>query len=164
MNDDRLAELYRAYGGAVYARCRRLLRDDHAAEDAAQETFIRVYRHLARAPDAREALRWIYRIATNYCLNELRDRRHRPEPFAHPPEPAQGTPAGDPLGDRDLVRRIVEKVPEKLRAVAFLHHVDGLEQAEVAAVLGISRRTVVSRLSEFGTRARALAAKAISGA
>jgi RNA polymerase sigma-70 factor (ECF subfamily) len=162
MKDDRLVELYRAHGGAVYARCRRLLRDDQAAEDAAQETFLRVHRHLARAPDAREALRWIYRIATNYCLNELRNRRQRAQPVAFPEPPV---PSGaDAFADRDLVRRIVEHVPEKLRAVAFLYHVDGLEQAEVAAVLGISRRTVVNRLAEFGTRARSMLATALSGA
>src|SRR4051795_10800723 len=132
MSDDRLVELYRAYGGAVYARCRRLLGDAQAAEDAAQETFLRVHRHLARAPDARQALRWIYRIATNYCLNELRNRRYRPQPVADLPDRAAVT--GDPLVDRDLVRRIVERVPTKLRAVAFLYHVDGLEQSEVAAV------------------------------
>jgi RNA polymerase sigma-70 factor (ECF subfamily) len=159
MSDDRLVELYRAYGGAVYARCRRLLGDAQAAEDAAQETFLRVHRHLARAPDARQALRWIYRIATNYCLNELRNRRHRPQPVERLPEPDPLPDGGDRLADRDLVRHIVEQVPEKLRAVAFLHHVDGLEQAEVAAVLGISRRTVVNRLAEFAARAR-LAARA----
>jgi RNA polymerase sigma-70 factor (ECF subfamily) len=159
MSDDRLVELYRAYGGAVYARCRRLLGDAQAAEDAAQETFLRVHRHLARAPDARQALRWIYRIATNYCLNELRNRRHRPHPVERLPEPDPLPDGVDRLADRDLVRHIVEQVPEKLRAVAFLHHVDGLEQAEVAAVLGISRRTVVNRLAEFAARAR-LAARA----
>jgi RNA polymerase sigma-70 factor (ECF subfamily) len=162
MNDDRLLELYRAYGGAVYARCRRLLRDDQAAEDAAQETFMRVHRHLASAPDARDALRWIYRIATNYCLNELRNRRYRPESVARLPD--LPVAAGDPLADRDLVRRVVESVPEKLRAVAFLYHVDGLEQSEVAAVLGISRRTVVNRLAEFATRARAVLAETNPGA
>ncbi|MFI5376709.1 MAG: sigma factor, partial [Candidatus Rokuibacteriota bacterium] len=51
-----------------------------SAEDATQETFVRVRRHLEKAPDAHEALLWIYRIATNYCLNELRDRKGRPEP------------------------------------------------------------------------------------
>jgi RNA polymerase sigma-70 factor (ECF subfamily) len=163
MNDDRLDQLYRTYGGAVYARCRKLLRDDQAAEDAAQETFLRVQRHLARAPDVREALRWIYRIATNYCLNELRNRRTRARSVEHLPE-AGGGAAADALADRDLVRRIVEQVPEKLRAVAFLHYVDGLDQTEVAAVLGVSRRTVVNRLAAFGARARALVAAPGPGA
>jgi len=63
---DRLTYLYRTYGPAIYARCRLLLADPSAAEDATQETFLRVHRHLDRVPSAREGLYWIYRVATNY--------------------------------------------------------------------------------------------------
>src|SRR5262249_36458571 len=79
---DRLTELYRRYGPAIYARCRTLLAPERAAEDATQETFLRVQRHLDRVPSAREALYWIYRVATNHCLNELRSRRGRALPHA----------------------------------------------------------------------------------
>jgi RNA polymerase sigma-70 factor, ECF subfamily len=157
MTDDRLTNLYRTYGPVIYARCRRLLGDGAGAEDATQETFMRVQRAIDRAPDVREALTWIYRIATNYCLNELRDRRGRPEPR---PEPQDETsPAGQPgseerLADRDLARRLIEHAAPKLRAVAFLYHVDGMEQEEVARVLRISRGTVVARLRAFEANAR----------
>lgn len=152
MTEDRLTALYRAYGPVIYARCRRLLGDGAAAEDATQETFLRVHRHLAVA-DSREALSWIYRIATNYCLNEIRNRKHRPELHEHLPEVA-GEDLERILADRDLAARIVERAPEKLRVAAWLHHVDGLDQGEVARVLDISRRTVVNRLAEFADNAR----------
>lgn len=152
MTEDRLTELYRLYGPAIYARCRRLLGDGASAEDATQETFMRVHRHLAKA-DSREALAWIYRIATNYCLNEIRNRKHRPEPHDELPDVIGADVAGI-LADRDLAARIVERAPEKLRVVAWLHHVDGLEQGEVARVLDISRRTVVNRLAEFAENAK----------
>lgn len=155
MADDRLTELYRAYGPVIYARCRRLLGEGAAAEDATQETFMRVHRHLAKA-DSREALAWIYRIATNYCLNEIRNRKHRPELHEELPEPVFAG-VNDALADRDLAARIVARSPEKLRAVAWLHHVDGLDQGEVARVLDISRRTVVNRLAEFAENARKFA-------
>lgn len=155
---DRLTELYRTYGPVIYARCCRLLGDRAAAEDATQETFMRVQRHLDKAPDAREALAWIYRIATNYCLNELRDRRLRPEPHDELPEPA-GDSFEAVLADRELVARIVRRCPEKLRAPAWLHHVDGLDQGEVARVIGASRRTVVNRLAEFAEHARRYVAR-----
>lgn len=154
MPDDRLTELYRAYGPVIYARCRRLLGDGAAAEDATQETFMRVHRHLAKA-DSREALAWIYRIATNYCLNEIRNRKRRPELHDELPEIITDTDAA--LADRDLAARIVARSPEKLRAVAWLHHVDGLDQGEVARVLDISRRTVVNRLAEFAENAKKFA-------
>jgi len=156
MSDDRFTSLYRTYGPIIYARCIRLLADASAAEDATQETFVRVHRHLEKAPP--EALGWIYRIATNYCLNELRDRKHRPEPTGELPELAIDD-LGRVLGDRDLVARIVKRSPEKVRVVAWLHHVDGLDQAEVAQTLGISRRTVVNHLAEFARNARKYAGR-----
>src|SRR6478609_4355458 len=86
MHPDRLTALYRTYGPTIYARCRVLLADDSEAEDATQETFLRVHRHLDRVPSAQEGLFWIYRVATNYCLNELRDRRTRARPTDAPPD------------------------------------------------------------------------------
>jgi RNA polymerase sigma-70 factor (ECF subfamily) len=147
---DTSAQLYRTYAPAIYARCRRILGDAVAAEDATQETFVRVHRHLASAPDPQRALYWIYRIATNYCLNELRARGHRPQlvdDIAERVAPDCGS--ADRLGARDLVHRILAHTSEQTRQVAWLYHVDGLEQQEVSDVLGISRRTVVTRLAEF---------------
>jgi RNA polymerase sigma-70 factor (ECF subfamily) len=154
--EQRLVALYRSYGGAIYARCRRILGDDPTAQDATQETFMRVHRHIERAPDERDVLRWIYRIATNYCLNELRGRRHRPEPVERLPDLTLPVSPDERISDRQLAQHIVHEMPEKLRAVAWLYHVDGLEQAEVADILGISRRTVVNRLAEFQKRGQRL--------
>ncbi len=156
--DARVSELYRTYGPTIFARCVRLLGEGPAAEDATQETFVRVLRHLDRAPNAEECLAWIYRIATNYCLNELRDRRRRPDLVGELPDLA-GEGAERILADRDLAAKLVGHAPDKLRVVAWLHHVDGIDQGEVARVLGISRRTVVMRLSEFHDYARAFASK-----
>jgi len=150
MNPERLTELYRSYGPAIYARCRLLLMDEGAAEDATQETFLRVWRRLDRVPDAREALYWIYRVATNYCLNELRDRRARDIPSEKLPEVAEPSLAAEArIADRDLARRLIARAHDDLRVVAWLYHVDGFEQEEVARVIGISRRTVVNRLADF---------------
>ena len=151
MNDDQLAQLYRTYAPVIYARCRRILKDARAAEDATQETFIRVHRHLAKVPDPLHALRWIYRIATNYCLNELRDRVARPTPVDDVDERlgAQENGMLDGMIDRDLVVRLLARVPEQTGEIAWLHHVDGLDQRDVAQLLGISRRTVVNRLAEL---------------
>lgn len=60
MSSERVTELYRRYGPTIYWRCLRLLGDAGAAEDATQETFVRVHRHLARAPDDNEAIAWIW--------------------------------------------------------------------------------------------------------
>jgi RNA polymerase sigma-70 factor (ECF subfamily) len=135
----------------IYARCRRILGDDASAEDATQETFVRVQRHLAKAPDSREALRWIYRIATNYCLGELRSRKVRARPVERGSE-SDDRP-GDEFANRDLVVRVLSRVPTQTGRVAWLYHVDGMDQQEVSDVLGVSRRTVVNRLAEFAKQA-----------
>lgn len=147
------AALYRRFGAVVYARCRRLLRDQAAAEDATQEVFLRVLRHLAQVPDDRGALAWIYRVSTNYCLNVLRDRAARESASAPVPAVAGQNPEAS-LERRDVVLRLVERAPEKLRAPAVLYYVDGLEQQQIAQILGLSRRTVINRLADFVVRSR----------
>ena len=149
----RLTDLYRTHGPAIYARCRRLLGDEALAEDAAQETFLRAHRHLDDAPTSEEALRWIYRIATNYCLNKLRDRKNDPllvEDFAS----IQVEVNEDRFANRDLASRLIVRAPEQVRTAAWLYHVDGMDQSEVAAVLGVSRRTVVNYLATFARHAK----------
>ena len=155
--DDRLTELYRTYGAAIYWRCLRILGDRGSAEDAMQETFMRVHRHLDRTPDGDDAVRWICRIATNYCLNELRNAKRRAEPVADLPERALDLAD---LADRDLARQVIARAPEDQRAIAWLYHVDGFDQEEVARTLGVSRRTVVSKLAAFASNARKYIARA----
>ena len=158
MSEDRLSELYRRHGPAIYSRCRRLLRDEALAEDATQEVFLRVLRHLEKDPGDVKALQWIYRISTNHCLNVLRDRSGQAEPMGELPEQASAHPE-EALADRDLCLKVLGRTPEKLRAPALLHFVDGMDQGQVAETLGISRRTVINRLQEFTARARKLLAR-----
>jgi RNA polymerase sigma-70 factor, ECF subfamily len=155
---DRLAELYRKFGPAIYTRCRRLLKDDVAAEDATQEVFLRVLKHLESAPNDTAALAWIYRISTNYCLNALRDRSRQAEPVGEIPEEIGEHPELGML-ERDLAMRLLMRSPGNLRAAAMLYYVDGLEQQQIADTLGISRRTVINRLGAFVERARKFLAR-----
>lgn len=153
---ERVTALYRKFGTAIYSRCRRLLKDDALAEDATQEVFVRVLRHIESAPDDATALAWIYRISTNYCLNQIRDRSRQAEPTA-PDELPEGDGDGSPelgLLDRETAMKLIRRAPEKLQEVAVLYYVDGLEQEQVAKTLGISRRTVINRLQEFIDRSR----------
>lgn len=117
---------------------------------------MRVLRHIESAPDDATALAWIYRISTNYCLNQIRDRSKQAEPTA-PDEMPEGNDQPNPeLGmlDRDTAMKLIRRAPEKLQEVAVLYYVDGLEQEQVAKTLGISRRTVINRLQDFVDRSR----------
>jgi RNA polymerase sigma-70 factor, ECF subfamily len=149
-------QLYRQYGRLVYVRCRRMLGEQQAAEDATQEVFCRVATHLDRAPQAEYTLRWIYRISRNYCLNEIRNNRRRPQ-CVEGHEDAPDANAEALLVDRDLARRILRRTPTHLGAAAWLHCVDGLSHDEVGQRLSISRRTVINHVEEFANRARKFA-------
>jgi RNA polymerase sigma-70 factor (ECF subfamily) len=151
---DRVTALYRKHRLAILARCRRLLRHDSAAEDATQETFLRVVQHARKAPAGDQALAWMYCIATNYCLNQLRNRKAAPTvPLGELACNTRASSVETAVADRDLARKILASVPGEVSAVALLRHVEGMYDAEVAAVLGVGRRTVVYRLEAFKQKA-----------
>lgn len=150
-----VGELYRRYGPIIFSHCRRLLKDAIAAEDATQEVFLRVVRHVSSLPDDSSVLSWIYRISTNYCLNHLRDNRQEAQSMAVLPEREGGDLEGELLY-RDLARRVMDAPPE-LRLPVELYYLRGLCQDRIAELLGLSRRTILYRLAAFTRRARQLA-------
>jgi RNA polymerase sigma-70 factor (ECF subfamily) len=150
-----LASLYDAHAAAVAGVCRRLLGDASAAEDATHEVFLRVHRHLSRLPAAEEMRPWIYRVATNYCLNELRNRaRHEQDDFSE----AALTDDGfhDTFVARHYAQSLLNGLPSRVRPIAWLAFVDGLCQDDIARELGLSRRTVTSRMRELRVRVNAI--------
>jgi RNA polymerase sigma-70 factor, ECF subfamily len=159
---DKVKELYERFGPAIFSRCRRLLRDAIAAEDATQEVFLRVLKHIDSAPEDAAVLAWIYRISTNYCLNVLRDGARHAEPVSSADESMVGD-FEDSVVSRELTERLMKDAPEELRAPVLLYHVKGMEQAAIARALGVSRRTVLYRLAEFSERARHFVALAEAG-
>ena len=71
--------LYDQYGPVLFHRCRSILRNDEDANDAVQETFARVIRNWSTFRSESSPLTWMYRISTNYCLNQVRNRTGRAE-------------------------------------------------------------------------------------
>lgn len=149
----RAADLYRTYGPAVYRRCLRLLKDKEAARDATQEVFVKLVRDIAKVDDPGIVLPWIYRVATNHCLNVLRDRSRRGEVLLDLDVAGAVEPS---FPDRHLAGKILSHFDEGTRAVAVGVLVDGMGHEELAGALGISRKTVERRLARFLERARKL--------
>ena len=77
MDEDAVTAAYREHATAIWRRCFTVLRNDASAMDVTQEVFTRCIRHHRELRAGRELLGWLYRVATNLCLNELRDRRAR---------------------------------------------------------------------------------------
>jgi RNA polymerase sigma-70 factor, ECF subfamily len=146
-----LEQLYATHGRAIFMHCLRLLGDPASAEDATQEVFLRVRRHAGKRPEHAEMRPWLFRIATNHCLNELRRRGVRSRT---PPQLTTLVTSNleDSLADQNDARRFLERLPPRARAIAWLTYVDGMLQHEVAEALGVSRRTVVNYLGQVRSR------------
>src|ERR1700730_18284112 len=85
-------ELVEPYRRQLHLHCYRLLGSLQDAEDIVQETLLAAWRGLSGFEERASLRNWLYRIATNRCLNALRDRRRRPQevpPMVQPPEPTR---------------------------------------------------------------------------
>jgi RNA polymerase sigma-70 factor (ECF subfamily) len=146
---EQAARLYRVLGPAVYRRCLRLLGDREAAKDATQEVFVKLLRDMRRLEERETVLPWIYRVATNHCLNLRRNLRRRGEEDLEPALRIASDRPPDGYPERELAQKVLSRFDARTQAVAVGVLVDGMEHDEVAAALGISRRTVSRKLDRF---------------
>ncbi len=148
-------ELYECYKGEVYSLVLYLTGDAEMAKDLTQEIFVKVFRDLRFFRFESSFSSWLYRLATNTCLNALRDRRAQREVGL---EEVAGTPQefdpGRSLEEQQMnqqIQRVVRKailsLKPPLRMVVVLRYVEGLSYSEIAEVLSCSEGTVASRLS-----------------
>jgi RNA polymerase sigma-70 factor, ECF subfamily len=147
VNEQDVEKLSRRYGPMVLRRCLRLMGSQDEAEDASQEVFLRLFERRERL-NGEYPSSLLYRMATNLCLNRIRDRRRSPV-TADERKLQQIACASDPvaLGNaRLLLDRLFGRHPESSRTMAVLHYVDGLTLAEVAAETGLSVSGVRKRL------------------
>jgi RNA polymerase sigma-70 factor (ECF subfamily) len=151
----RVEALYREYGPAIHRRCLRLLGDRSEAQEMTQEVFIRAFNHLDRIQAGSSALPWLYEIATRLCINHLRNERRHALQLARVAVPEPASPQGKALLDRELASEVLSQFDERTGVIALYALVDGMTQEEVAKALGLSRRTVGTRLRQFLERARA---------
>jgi RNA polymerase sigma-70 factor (ECF subfamily) len=155
--DRQVANLYRELGAAVYRRCLRLLGDRAAAEDATQEVFMKLLRDMARLQDRKTVLPWVYRVATNHCLNVRRDAARRGPAAASEDLDLVADRFGerpDAYPERQLAQAVLSRFDEQTQAVAVGALVDGMEHEEIAKALGISTRSVSRKLGRFLENAR----------
>jgi RNA polymerase sigma-70 factor, ECF subfamily len=142
-----LADAFRCYMPLLSRRCRRVLGDGQEADDVAQETFIRFWqRGMAEAP-APQAIAWLYKTGTRLAIDRLRSRARRQHLHDRPEEIAASP--SDALSARRMCERLAATAAAADLEVAVLARVDGLDQSEVATVLGITDRTVRRALARF---------------
>jgi RNA polymerase sigma-70 factor (ECF subfamily) len=133
-----------------------ILRDPMAAEDATQQAFIDIWRHLRRLRDPARFEAWSYRILVNACRDEVKQRPDWVSGGAVPEVPATGA---DPFGavvDRDQLSRGFARLSVDHRAVIVLRYLLDLPVEQTAEALGVPAGTVQSRLSRALATLRAV--------
>jgi len=155
MDREEISQLYHRLGPLIYRRCLRLLANPEHARDATQEVFVRMLKNAKKLENDRECLPWLYRVATNYCLNQIRDGSRldyrRSEDL---PRQSIAADAESSLVAREQLVALLGRVDERTARIALFAHLDGMTQIEIAEVTGLSRRTVGKRLRRFAKIAR----------
>lgn len=159
-------ELYRAHAGRLYSVACRMLGNPTDAEDLLQDIFLTAHRKLDSFRGESALGTWLYRLATNLCLDHLRSRAARTNQLsdALDDDPAVPDTAGRGLADRTVAKmdfeRALAQLPDGCRAAFVLHDVEGLEHREVAQALGIAEGTSKSQVHKARLRLRALLGRA----
>ncbi len=147
-----LEQLLERNADRIHAVCRRLVSHPEDALDATQEAMIAVAKGIRRFDGRAAFTTWMYRVATNAALDELRRKRRRPTPTdSQAPGRSEIAQAGPSVEDRVGARLDVDAalatLPREFRVAVVLRDLCDLDYAEIAAVLDVPPGTVRSRIA-----------------
>ncbi|HEX6798863.1 MAG TPA: RNA polymerase sigma factor [Ktedonobacterales bacterium] len=158
-----ITAVYTQHASAIHSYAYRLLGNQEDADDVTQEVFIRVHGRLEQLRDPGRLRPWLYRIATNLCMDQLRRRSRTrrifgiavsldggddaddtsPHEVAHP----LSSQAMDGVAERDHISRALRRMPPKYSTCLVLHSAQGLSYREIAEALGITPGAAAVRLA-----------------
>jgi RNA polymerase sigma-70 factor (ECF subfamily) len=148
-NAEAWGELYRQYGAQIFRFCRRTLPTREDAEDATMEIFVKVRDKLSQYDPSRPFGAWLYKVAANHCLDQLRRRRVRQDletgdaeslPLEHP-DPSQLEKVVRESSNQK-VRAALQKLPARSRMALLLRYYSEMSYDEIAEALGVRRAFV----------------------
>ena len=156
-SDEAFTSIVETYQTPVYNLCYRMLGEAEAAEDAAQETFLRVFQHLHRYDPKRPFATWLLSIAAHYCIDRLRRRKlaifsmdeaDESEAGFELPDPASPNPEAESVKkeDRDHMQGLLHHLDATDRAAIVMRYWSDFSEAEIADALHLTVSAVKSRL------------------
>lgn len=170
--DSALEELMGRHREALFRFAFRYLRDETAASDVVQETFVRVYFKVSRFEPRSSVKTWVYAIALNLCRDFARHRSRRAGDLRLDAEPGPGRESSVPADQGPLpseqserrdrfafLRKAIDRLPHKLKTALVLFSLEERPQTEVAELLDTTPKTVELRVY----RAKKLLREAIGG-
>lgn len=154
-------QLMMAHQQRVMATAWRMLGNREDARDAAQEVFLRLYKHLHKYDPQQDFSGWLYRIIINVCRDAARKRKNNHSSFEAETEAGHLTElvsndnsehAAIKSEQHAIVMKALSTLTEKERTVIVLRDLEGLSTAEVAQILGSSPTTIRSQISTARTK------------
>lgn len=171
-SEAQLAAIYREFSGQIHTYAFHVLGNQEDADDITQEVFIKAYARLAQLREQTSLRSWLYRIATNLCMDHLRRRSRVKRILGIELSLGLGVGASDDgpafdvaqpmalaeldsIAERDHIALALKRMPQKYAICLLLHSLQGLSYREIADVVGVSPGAAAVRLS----RARDLFAR-----
>ncbi|RIW27613.1 RNA polymerase sigma factor SigW [Bacillus salacetis] len=158
-DQDAFAEVIELYKDKVFQICFRMLGNRHEAEDISQEAFIRAYVNIHTFNQKRKFSTWLYRIATNLCIDRI--RKKKPDYYLdaevtgtdgltmYSQIAADGQLPEEEVEEMELqaeIQRQILKLPDKYRSVIVLKYIDELSLQEISEILDLPLGTVKTRI------------------
>jgi RNA polymerase sigma-70 factor (ECF subfamily) len=152
---DAFRNMYELYYQLVHRVCYRYTKNRDEADDLTQEIFLKVHGSFSGFEGNSQPSTWLYRVATNHCLDHLRWKKRQADllagygddlAFSRTPEVSPDNPA------KRLFRRLLENMDAANRQVVFLRFEVGLTHEEIAEICGVSRVAITKRLAKFQAR------------
>ena len=160
---DAFDEIIARYKDGIYNYIWRMVSNRDDTEDLSQEVFVRVFTGIKSFRRESNLRTWLYRIATNLCVDKYRRARtekHRLAPLEHQQDENSDSPGPLELADstydpqricertelQATVQAALWKLPDKLRSAILMHDMEGMSYEEIAEVLGCPVGTVKSRI------------------
>ena len=140
-------QLVQRHQREVLHLCRTILRDEHLGRDAAQETFVRLWKRLEDGREPERSSAWLRRVAVSASLDVARTRaaRGREREIEETVPDRRGGPGEADLAER--FERALAELPEGQRTVFLMRHEGGLKLAEVAETLGVALPTAKTQFA-----------------
>jgi len=148
--------LYTALGPAVFTLARRMLASRSLAEDVLHDTFVEAFTKLGELRTDADFAAWARRIAVNRCLTHIRSAWVARRCEWPREEPSAGTPVTEAAVTSMRLEAALDALPDRARAVVWLHDVEGYTHREIGALMGRTSSFSKSQLARAHARLRVL--------
>ena len=156
-DDNAFTVLVNRYQKAIHTFVWRKIGDFHTAEELTQDIFLKAYKKLPLLKPPYHFLGWLYVIAARQCIAWMRKKQEptisldampgvQLEELSYAAYEATGAEAADVEHQRDLVKRLLQKLPESERTVVTMHYLAEMSCEKISEFLGVSPNTIKSRL------------------